>query len=1108
MCPLCPASFSKPANRNKHMRNRHPEALLNRGQPTSYIPMTRVVNEPPIVPTAVKEDQSLMTEDPPVTLVTPNGTKRKRVSSVEETASIGTKRSAAEAFGYDDYFQDNNDEDAFCNQAMDELLPEEEDFFNSQGDGDALCNAAYDLMFPEQPIHHDQPSTNEEYRTRAAEQTGGNPIPLFDFQLSQIGPRRRWLNVTSGIQYHAELVQHRDPTERDDLGIALSEALFRVIHRELVTNHPRAKHVNFSLTAHGFQHAFQSINLNVNDFRTRTDRLDEMLRTLAGKLNSNEEFNPQQGFQLDIVFVEHPPPASGRGRKRQVGLKNFDQVCEDKQCIIKIKNEDQLCCARAIVSMQAWADWKAKEKQLKEEQSKDIPDQTLLESLQREVKMKKNNYDYLTRKAEKSKAKQGDKAKQLHQEAGVPEGPCSYEQWKQFQDHLTPEYQLQILCGMKPFKLLYQGPAAPKQINLVKFTDHMVGCTSFPAFVNRSYWCPLCGKGYDHEDAKNHPCEGRTCKACNSKTCPDYDMGKHPRQHCRDCNGYFYGSKCYQEHKTKKICERFNHCPHCSAEYKVIKGKPHRCGFASCPSCKEHVNIQDHKCFIQPIVDDPEPEEDEEGNKKKPPLEPFFVYADIEAMILPDRSFEPNLLCYRTHEDDRIHSHWGKQGCLDFLHDLDALTEVPDDDRERPIIVIFHNLKGFDGVFMLYELYGQSREVTKQLTVGAKVLCFKSGPLTFKDSLCFLNMPLAAFPATFGLTEMKKGYFPHAFNTPENQNYRGRLPDKDYHDPEKMMENEKKAFDIWYAEQERQQEAEGYVFDLRKELESYCHSDVALLQAGCEAFCKEFQEHAGFNPIANCVTIASACNEYWRRHHLPLNTIAVEPLRGWRGARVNQSVKALQWLYYQESLIPKEGACAEQIKHVRNGGEQSLITGTDPVFVDGYNPRTNTVYEFHGCLWHGCEECYKKNRDVKHVVNADRTLEELRRATRVKTNTLRNAGYTVVEMWECDWDKQVRGNPHVKAFVESLTWIEPLEPRDAFFGGRTGAASLYAMMEGEVEGHYVDITSLYPFINKTGVYPVDILRLSHNHIKAWTIILGWPKWTYYPRLNCFTRSYQ
>ena len=32
-------------------------------------------------------------------------------------------------------------------------------------------------------------------------------------------------------------------------------------------------------------------------------------------------------------------------------------------------------------------------------------------------------------------------------------------------------------------------------------------------------------------------------------------------------------------------------------------------------------------------------------------------------------------------------------------------------------------------------------------------------------------MPLAAFPKTFGFTELKKGYFPHLFNTREHAEY-------------------------------------------------------------------------------------------------------------------------------------------------------------------------------------------------------------------------------------------------------------------------------------------------------------------------------------------------
>ena len=64
------------------------------------------------------------------------------------------------------------------------------------------------------------------------------------------------------------------------------------------------------------------------------------------------------------------------------------------------------------------------------------------------------------------------------------------------------------------------------------------------------------------------------------------------------------------------------------------------------------------------------------------------------------------------------------------MRDLDDLTDVPDSEGEREILVVFHNLKGFDGMFILHELYQQQRVVEDQLTVGAKVLSlFLSLPL-------------------------------------------------------------------------------------------------------------------------------------------------------------------------------------------------------------------------------------------------------------------------------------------------------------------------------------------------------------------------------------------
>ena len=134
----------------------------------------------------------------------------------------------------------------------------------------------------------------------------------------------------------------------------------------------------------------------------------------------------------------------------------------------------------------------------------------------------------------------------------------------------------------------------------------------------------------------------------------------------------------------------------------------------------------------------------------------------------------------------------------------------------------------------------------------------------------------------------------------------------------------------------------GLQYDFVKEMEEYCKSDLALLQAGYEAFTKEFERHADFNPFAKCVTIASACNLYWRKHCLQENTIAVEPLKGWRGANVNQSVKALQWLYFKEQGLAKADASPDRIRHVRNGGEQSVTCVEGRYFVDGYDPQSNT----------------------------------------------------------------------------------------------------------------------------------------------------------------------
>ena len=868
---------------------------------------------------------------------------------------------------------------------------------------------------------------------------GGVKKPLFEFTFTSIGPRRRWKNVVERAQFRAELNQLREPMVGDDIGSELTNALHTAIETE-VLREERSPHdfVNFGITAHGFSHAYQSANFTVGDFLKRTTRLDELLEQLASKLNSNESFDHNQAFNVEVVFVKRPRPGSGK-KNRNVGLRCLDKDNKRKKCVISINNDDELCCARSIVTMIAHAH---------KDDSNDA------------------YQDY--RNIIQGRKIQEEKANELHELAGVAKGPCGLEELEKFQQYLQPTYQLIVMCRTKPFFVIFKGPPARHEIKIIKSDFHFDGCTSFSALQNRSYWCSQCEKGFDHDDAKHHPCEGRKCKSCSRNECPDYDRtNRNPPIICIFCHCRFYGNNCFDYHREKNQCAKHRTCLKCHAEYNVIKGKQHRCGYASCPSCKEMVEIHAHKCFIQPVVDHPEKEDDGDG-KKKPLPPPIIIYADIEALQLEDRQFEPNMVCYSTSESDNIVCHKGKDCVNTFLHDLDDAAEIPDDDRQRTIITIFHNLKGFDGTFIIEELYNQQRGIEKQLTVGSKVLSFESGPLLFKDSLCFLPMPLAAFAETFNIKELQKGFFPHEFNLPHHQSYVGQIPALEFFDPEGMSEKKKKELEEWHADQVRR----GVPYDFPKEMEEYCKSDVALLQAGCEAFASEFEHHASFNPFISCVTIASACNLYWRKHCLQKNTIAVEPLKGWQGSQVNQSFKAIKWLHFKEQGLAKQGACEDRIKHLRNGGEQSVRCVEGCYFVDGYDPNTNTVYEFNGCFWHGCPRCHPENRHARHAVNPDRTMEELWRATLAKEAALRNCGYNLEVIWECDWDILCEHDPAVKQFVADFSLVEPLQPRHAFFGGRTGAVSLHAKAEDGEEIRYIDVTSLYPYVNKNAVYPI------------------------------------
>lgn len=57
-------------------------------------------------------------------------------------------------------------------------------------------------------------------------------------------------------------------------------------------------------------------------------------------------------FEVALLFVNTPRPGGENGgAKNNPGRKCWDKMVKNESCVIKTKNRDKLCCARAIVTM-------------------------------------------------------------------------------------------------------------------------------------------------------------------------------------------------------------------------------------------------------------------------------------------------------------------------------------------------------------------------------------------------------------------------------------------------------------------------------------------------------------------------------------------------------------------------------------------------------------------------------------------------------------------------------------------------------------------------------------------------------------------------------------
>ena len=512
------------------------------------------------------------------------------------------------------------------------------------------------------------------------------------------------------------------------------------------------------------------------------------------------------------------------------------------------------------------------------------------------------------------------RAVELHTNANVPLGPCGLEEVRLFQRHLT-RYEINIVSLLQDNAIIYppQDQAAPDKtpIYLALHDNHYDVITKMPGFLNRAYFCHKCKKAYSNK--YDHLCP-EMCKSCRAYECAWDGVGG---MLCDQCKRRFRSRACYDRHKvrvngTKSICDTIYKCVKCKKSVDKRKSKSHGCG-KKCPTC--NVLLKDieakHECYMQ------KPKQSDESAYDQ------MYFFDFECKQETGEHV-PNF-CVVQDEEGNEEIFKGDNTVKDFCEWL--LRE----DHEKCIFVA-HNFKGYDSYFIQDYLNKQCIQF-ELICTGAKImsLTVPMYDIKFIDSYNFIPMALARFPETFDRNELRKGYFPHMFNKDDKQDYVGPIPETHYYLPNTMKPEARQEFLQWHAKQAEN----NYVFDFQKEMESYCRSDVDILRKCCLDFRRILEETTGVDPFEKCLTIASVCHMVYSTNYLVENTIAVfSDEQRLKTKTSNKAVKWLSWLAETEEI---------DIEHARNGGEKRI----GGYSVDGFCEERNTVYEFHGCFWHG-----------------------------------------------------------------------------------------------------------------------------------------------------------
>lgn len=797
--------------------------------------------------------------------------------------------------------------------------------------------------------------------------------------------------------------------------------------------------------------------------RMATITVDSIMDRISTVMQSFATLKANDRMEISVGIIRFP---RGEGRFQMLNLE--EDLCKKKSVTI-IDNSDGKCLSRALICCDAYAKFQRKE-------------------ISREMYV---SFCCPHPKSGRTNHHQERHATALIETLGLTvEESSSFASLSLYEEHF--DVDIVVISANHQNKVIYPEQLKHASQYYVYYLEgepgHFHAVKTPQGLMGMSYFCKSCLSGYTRKHY--HRCSG-ICEKCKCSYC---EVGTSDLAlSCMKCGVEFKSLHCFENHlakseRSKSICEKFWQCKQCRRYYDrhVLKPGEHSCGTYLCTLCEKYVPVSEHRCYQR------------FGKSKK--SSETMIFFDFET-VQDTGEHIPNLVVARRYRmKDKSYIEY-------IVRSSDVRQKFGSwlfSRENKGSTVLAHNLKGFDGVFLLNYLV-KNNIVHEVIYSGTKIMNINvhSGlKMRVIDSLNFFPMPLSKMPTSFGLENVKKGDFPHLFNRKENFGYIGKYPSLDYYSVDSKSESGRKELIDWHAG------VRDTLFYFERELLSYCRNDVKILAESCLRFREDFMKVTeGLDPFS-CMTIASATMSVFKRNYLReeydvvtkseassaeiehrpprvdkrywtsleaasesheiaqkkfcSSDIALVPSCGYL-KRDNYSYSSIAWLKWLE----KERGL--KIQHALSLEGEFRVPGTN-FRVDGYCKDQGLILEYYGCLYHGCRACYHDNNIKVPKTNETRDVLFLR--TRRRENILRGLGYRLITIWEHDFREQIEKSTELQQFLLTLDIEGHINLRQSFFGGRTNACRLYYAAADDEIIRYLDFTSLYPYVNKYKRYPI------------------------------------